>query len=154
MSRRRGRKGSRGQDGAAGIGPFHFGCANSGTGVANAPLFMDTGAGHAAALGANARAYYVTRPLEVTQIVLHGQPGTTVNGATLRFEVYKSTDGGANFIATGALLDVLVTARTGTAAASVLFAAGDLMALKENIQSNTVGTAMVAPTVSVICEAA
>jgi hypothetical protein len=130
--------------------PYHFGCITSGTGVPNAAQYMETGAGHAAALGADPRAYYITQTTAAARLVLHAKPGTTVNGATLRFEIWKSTDGGANFSATGVYLDVLVTARIGSMVGSVNFADGDLLAVKENIQSNTVGTGMNAPTVTVI----
>lgn len=153
-----GPQGPTGADGANGsnaIGPFHFGCNNCNTGAApTAARFLDTGAGHASAptsLDVDARAYYITQALTVDRIVLHAKPGTTVNGATMRFEVWKSTNSGSSWAATGAYLDIAVTSRTGSASVSASFAEGDLMALKENVQTNTVGTAMTSPTVSVYC---
>lgn len=143
-------------DGAVGaFGPFHFGCTGLNTGAApTAARFLDTGAGHAAApqsLNVDARGYYITRALTVTRIVLKAKPGTTFNGGTYRLEVYKSTDNGGTWGATGAYLDVACTATVGTANVSASFADGDLMALKENVQSNTASTAMTSPTVSVYC---
>lgn len=147
--------GVNGANGSNAIGPFHFGCSACNTGVApTTARFLDTGAGHAAApqsLDVDARAYYVTQALTVTRIVLHAKPGTTVNGATMRFEIWKSTNNGSSWAATGAYLDVAITDRTGSATVSASFAEGDLMALKENVQTNTAGTAMTSPTVSVYC---